>query len=106
MSQERLQVQVTLFDSAPDGIGTAESPQGQIELSHGEFWTLSISEWPNEDDVFTHTSLSEQVLSETQHESFYLSREACLGILDRGSRNGMTLDPTLEKALRRQAEAS
>jgi hypothetical protein len=103
MSQERLLVQVALFDSAPGEIGTLESPQGRVELSHGESWTASISEWPNEDDVYTHTSLSEQVLSETQHESFYLSREACLGILDRGCRNGMTLDPTLDRALRRQA---
>jgi hypothetical protein len=103
MSQERSRVQVTLFDLAPGKIGTQESPQGQVELSLGEFWTASISEWPNEDDVFTHTSLSEQVLKEKQHESFYLSREACLGILDRGSRNGQTLDPTLEAALRRQS---
>jgi hypothetical protein len=104
MSQGRSLVQVTLFDSAHDEIGTLESPQGRVELSHGEFWTVNISEWPNEDDVYTHTSLSEQVLNETQHESFYLSREACLGILDRGCRNGMTLDPTLDQVLRRQAE--
>ena len=103
MSQERSLVQVTLFDSAHDATGTAESPQGRVELSHGEFWTVSISEWPNEDDVYTHTSLSDQVLNETQHESFYLTPEACRGILDRGSRNGQTLDPTLETALRRQA---
>lgn len=103
MSQERWQVQVTLFDLTPGVTGTLESPQGQIGLSPGEFWTASISEWPNEDDVFTHTSLSEQVLKERQHESFYLTAEACLGILDRGFRNGQTLDPTLETALRRQA---
>ena len=103
MSQEHSPVQVALFDSVPDEIGTLESPQGRIELSRGEFWTASISEWPNEDDVYTHTSLSEQILKEKQDESFYLTPEACLGILDRGSRNGMSLDPTLEKALSRQA---
>lgn len=103
MSQEHSRVQVTLFDLAPGEIGTLESPQGRVELSLGEFWTASISEWPNEDDVFTHTSLSEQVLKEKQHESFYLTPEACLGILDRGSRNGQMLDPTLEAALSRQA---
>lgn len=104
MSQERSQVQVTLFDLVPGETGTEESPQAQIELSRGEFWTVNISEWPNEDDVFTHTSLSEQVLREPQHESFYLTREACLGILDRGSRNGMTLDPMLEVSLRHQSD--
>jgi hypothetical protein len=104
MSQERSRVQVSLFDLAHGEIGTLESPQGRVELSHGEFWTASISEWPNEEDAYTHTSLSDQVLKEKQHESFYLTREACLGILDRGSRNGMTLDPTLETALLRQAE--
>lgn len=104
MSQEHSQVQVTLFDLAPDATGTLESPQGRVELSHGEFWTASISEWPNEDDVFTPTSLSDQVLRKKQDELFYLSPEACLGILDRGSRNGMSLDPMLEAALRRQAE--
>lgn len=104
MSQEPSPIQVALFDSVLGETGTAESPQGRVELSHGEFWTVSISEWPNEDDVYTRTSLSEQVLRGKQHESFYLSQEACLGILDRGSRNGQTLDPTLEQALCRQAE--
>jgi hypothetical protein len=103
MSQERLQVQVSLFDSVHGETGTPESPLETIELSHGEFWTVNISEWPNEGDVYTHTSLLDHVLKSKQHKSFYLTPEACLGILDRGCRNGMTLDPTLEQALRRQA---
>lgn len=95
--------QVLLFDLETDVIGTQESSQGRDVLSHGGFWTASISEWPNEDDVFTHTSLSEQVRRTPQDASFYLTPEACAAILERGSRNGMRLDPTLEKALSRQA---
>jgi hypothetical protein len=97
-------VQVALFGSDQDEIGMLESPQGQVGLLHGEFWTVNISEWPNEDDVFTHTSLSDQVLRDKQHESFYLSQEACLGILERGCRNEMILDHTLGEALSRQAD--
>ena len=104
MSRERLLEQVSLFDSALNEIVTPESSQEQTVLSHGEFWTASISEWPNEDDVYTHTSLSDQVLRTPQHESFYLTSEACLGILDRGSRNGQKLDALLETALRRQSK--
>jgi hypothetical protein len=104
MSRERLLEQVSLFDLETGETGTRESSQGRTVLLHGEFWTASISEWPNEDDVYTRTSLSDQVLRTPQHESFYLTPEACLGILDRGSRNEQTLDPTLETALRRQAE--
>jgi hypothetical protein len=95
--------QALLFDLETDVTGTQESSQAPNVLSHGGFWTASISEWPNEDDVYTHTSLSEQVRRTPQDASFYLTPEACAAILERGSRNGMRLDHTLEKALSRQA---
>ena len=95
--------QALLFDLETDVTGTQESSQEPNVLLHGEFWTASISEWPNEDDVYTHTSLSDHVRRTPQDASFYLTPEACSAILERGSRNGMRLDPTLEKALSRQA---
>jgi hypothetical protein len=103
MSLPHSQEQTLLFDLENDAIGIRESSQATNALSHGGFWTASISEWPNEDDVYTHTSLSEQVRRTPQDASFYLTPEACAAILERGSRNGMRLDPTLEKALSRQA---
>lgn len=103
MSQEHWPEQDTLFDLTVPESSTPASSTETTALSRGEFWTVSISEWPNEEDAYSHTSLSDQVLTQPQDESFYLTTEACLGILDRGCRNAMQLDPILSTALRRQA---
>lgn len=66
----------------------------------GDFWTLNIGEYPNEESVST---LSE-VLEAITPSKYYLSATACEGILRRASRRGKKLPPDLETALKQQAE--
>ena len=66
----------------------------------GDFWTLNIGEFPNEESVST---LSE-VLEAITPSKYYLSATACEGILRRSERRGKKLPPDLETALKQQAE--
>lgn len=66
----------------------------------GDFWTLNIGEYPNEESVST---LSE-VLEAITPSKYYLSATACEGILRRSERRGKKLPPDLETALKQQAE--
>lgn len=61
--------------------------------------TLNTGACPN--DV-VESSLS-QILEDSPHQKYYLSKTACLGILRRASERGKTLPPQLEKALKIQA---
>lgn len=58
--------------------------------------TLSSSEWPSDAAV---CSLS-QVLDASAPSKYFLSREACAGIIRRAERRGKSLPPELDAALR------
>ena len=66
----------------------------------GESWTLNTGESPS---VAVVSSLS-QILEDTPHPKYYLSKTACLGILRRAEARGKELPEQLRKALIIQAE--
>ena len=80
----------------------------------GECWTLSTGEGPSGTEIAAMysrwgprsaaegSSLS-QILEESPHRKYYLSRRACTGILRRAQERGKALPPQLEAALRIQA---
>ena len=84
-------------------------------MVRGEFWTLSTSEFPNADEGYSASFLTETLESPedwlqrnpTMHyqdwlnyiQKFYLSATACRGILRRATNRGMTLPPILQQAL-------
>ena len=65
----------------------------------GESWMLNTGESPS---VAVGSSLS-QILEDSPHPKYYLSRNACLGILRRAKARGKELPPQLETALQIQA---
>lgn len=65
----------------------------------GESWMLNTGESPS---AAVESSLS-QILEDSPHQRYYLSRNACLGILRRAKIRGKELPPQLETALRIQA---
>lgn len=65
----------------------------------GESWMLNTGESPS---VAVGSSLS-QILEDSPHQKYYLSRNACLGILRRAKARGKELPPQLETALQIQA---
>ena len=65
----------------------------------GESWMLNTGESPS---AAVESSLS-QILEDSPHQRYYLSRNACLGILRRAKVRGKELPPQLETALRIQA---
>lgn len=78
-------------------------------MSHGECWTLNTCEWTDtlvpflrEDGV---CSLSDILETGDIPLKYYLSRDACTGMLRRAERRGKKLPAVLEEALRRQAFA-
>ena len=76
-------------------------------LAHGECWTLNTSEWTDTLVPFRSgdavCSLSDILESGDIPQKYYLSRDACTGILRRAERRGKKLPAVLEEALRRQA---
>ena len=65
----------------------------------GECWTLGTGESPS---AAAGSSLS-QILEDSPHPRYYLSRNACLGILRRAKAREKELPPQLEAALKIQA---
>ena len=65
----------------------------------GECLTLSIGEFPREENASTLS----QILQAGVPEKYYLSQKACLGILRRASARGKELPLMLARALERQA---
>ena len=65
----------------------------------GECWTLNTGESPS----VAVESFLWQILEDSPHQRYYLSRNACLGILRRAKVRGKELPPQLETALRIQA---
>ena len=65
----------------------------------GECWTLNTGESPS----VAVESFLWQILEDSPHQRYYLSRNACLGILRRAKIRGKELPPQLETALRIQA---
>lgn len=61
----------------------------------GESWMLNTGESPS---VAVGSSLS-QILEDSPHLKYYLSRKACLGILRRSEKRGKELPPQLREAL-------
>lgn len=81
------------------GGGKAQSWAMGIQ-SLGEHLTLNIGECPKEESVSTLS----QILEETPHQKYYLSKKACLGILRRAEKRGKELPEILRLALTRQAQ--
>ncbi len=84
---------------------------GRGDLLGNSYWEI-ISPWLGgssmlntgpaplkEEDVYTLS----QILEDSPHPKYYLSRAACLGILRRAKKRGKDLPPELERALRLQA---
>ena len=76
-------------------------------LSHGECWTLNTCEWTaslvpslSVDGV---CSLSDILETGGIPRRYYLSREACLGILRRAESRGRELPEALRRALEKQS---
>ena len=65
----------------------------------GEYSMLNTGESPN---VAVASSLS-QILEDSPHLKYYLSRKACLGILRRAKKRGKELPPQLRETLMIQA---
>ena len=96
----RLKIPQLLFLNLKMANGMArEALWEMVTPSLGEPWTLSIGEFPKEENVSTLS----QILEENVPEKFYLSRKACLGILRRASARGKELPAVLKKALEEQA---
>ena len=79
--------------SPPSSVKWAKA--GIVRRSRGEFWTVGISEWPNEG---AECSLS-QVLEKDAPSKYLLSQKACSGILRRATKRGKTLPGMLQEAL-------
>lgn len=75
---------------------------------HGECWTLNLPEFP---DVSRSPFLNEDVVCSLSDileigdvpQRYYLSREACLGLLRRAEKRGKQLPALLEEVLKHQA---
>lgn len=66
----------------------------------GDYSTLNIGEYPNEESE----SILSEVLEVITPPKYYLSATACSGILRRAERRKKKLPPDLEKALKQQIE--
>ena len=96
----RLKIPQLLFLNLKVANGMArEALWEMVTPSLGEHWTLSIGEFPKEENASTLS----QILEENVPEKFYLSRKACLGILRRASARGKELPAVLQRALEEQA---
>ena len=76
-------------------------------MSHGECLTLNTSEWTDSLVPFLNVegvcSLSDILEVGNIQQKYYLSRQACLGILRRAASRGKDLPQMLKEALERQA---
>ena len=65
----------------------------------GECLMLGTSDWPNDAAEYSAVSLAE-ILEPSPPPKYWLSAQACAGILRRAERRGKTLPERLEAALR------
>ena len=70
--------------------------------SPGEYWTQTLGACPREENA----SILSDILLATVPEKYYLSRKACLGILQRALQRGKELPAVLKAALESQAAQS
>lgn len=75
----------------------------------GAFWTANTPEWtsgpwPSRSDGGVCGLSAWLMQTWMVPQKYYLSRRACLGVLNRSERRGRPLPPALEAALREQAE--
>ena len=79
-------------------------------LAHGECWTLNTCEWTDTLVPFRSgdvvCSLSDILESGDIQPKYYLSRDACSGILRRAAKRGRALPEALLQALEAQAGKS
>lgn len=68
-----------------------------------EFWTLNTSAWPSDASV---CSLSDVLETGEVPQRYFLSAQACAGILRRAAARGKTLPTSLARALAQVAEDS
>ena len=98
---------------APTEARTSKRSSAQLMgsgiVSRGECWTLNTCEWTDTLVPFRKEegvcSLSDILESGNIPPRYFLSRDACTGILRRAERRGEKLPAVLEEALRRQAFA-
>ena len=94
---QNFQEQVKPSCQTSDGITQVWS-LGRSAKLHGEFLTLSTSEYPREENESSSSLL--QILETSDPQKRYsLSPKACVGILRRAVNRGKTLPPLLEDAL-------
>ena len=89
-----------LYLDLREGYGNLLGPYWDIN-SHllGEFMTLNTG--PSHKGA--KESILSQILEDTPHPKYYLSKTACLGILRRARKRGKELPPVLKQALEIQA---
>jgi hypothetical protein len=89
-----------LYLDLREGYGSLLGPYWEIN-SHllGEYTTLNTG--PSRKDA--KESILSQILEDTPHPKYYLSKTACLGILRRAKKRGKELPPVLKQALEIQA---
>jgi hypothetical protein len=101
----------------PQGISEPESMtstffsqrlQGGGIVARGEYLTVNMSEWTDslvpflkEEGVCSLSDILE--MNGNIPQKYYLSRQACLGIIRRAALRGKDLPPMLKEALERQA---
>lgn len=94
-SPDSLSVMFPLKSLTANGAVQAMCSRGSVR-SHGERWMLNISECPND---AVGSSLSQVLEMESTPAKYYLSAQACNGILRRSERRGKPLPPLLKEAL-------
>lgn len=101
-SQDSLDSMFPLKCRAANGAVQAMSARGSVRLP-GERWMLNISECPN--DVVA-SSLSQVLETDSIPARYFLSAQACRGILSRAERRGKPLPHLLKEALELSAQAA
>lgn len=99
---------------APTEERTSKRSSGKLMksgiLAHGECWTLNTCEWTDTLVPFRSgdvvCSLSDILESGDIQPKYYLSRDACSGILRRAAKRGRALPEALLQALEAQAGKS
>ena len=82
----------TMYQSGPLRVGLLDPS----EQSRGGFLMPNISDWPNDASV---SSLSDVLSTAPIPEKYFLSPEACAGILRRAAKRRRTLPAPLKEAL-------
>ena len=99
--------------SAPTAVKISGRSSGKLMrsgiLAHGECWTLNTCEWTVSLVPFLSAdgvrSLSDILATGGVPRRYYLSPDACRGILRRAESRGKELPPMLKEALEKQAMA-